>query len=58
MGGDRTVQKLVEGKPGRRGDRRRCRLSSMDDVELELSGKWAKKVEEQELGTEQNGNLS
>jgi len=40
MGGERTVQKIVEGKPGERGDRGRSRLSSMDYVELELSGIW------------------
>jgi hypothetical protein len=40
MGGERAVQKLVEGKPGGRGDRGRSSLSSMGHVDLELSGIW------------------
>ena len=47
----------MEGKPGGRGDRGRSRLSSMDDVELELRGIWVLTEEEQEIWTEQNGNL-
>jgi hypothetical protein len=57
MGGERAVQKSVEGNPGGRGDRGRSILSSMDDVELELRGIWVLTEEEQELWAEQNGHL-
>lgn len=53
MDGDRTVRKLVEGKPGGGRKKGRSRLRRMDDVKLDLKN-MAVKDGRQELWTKEN----